>query len=35
MKFQRVGVAGGADIEICSLLDREQFHDPFGKAESA
>ena len=32
VKFQRVGVAGGADLQIRSLLDRQQFFDPEGLA---
>jgi len=32
VKFQRVGVAGGADLQIRSLLDRQQFCDPEGLA---
>ena len=32
VKFQRIGVAGGADLQIRSLLDRQQFFDPEGLA---
>ncbi len=35
MKFQRVAVCGGADLEIRSLLDRQQFVDPLGDAAEA
>lgn len=35
VKQERVPVAGGADLEIRSLLDRQQFHDPLGAAEAA
>ncbi|MDD5297737.1 MAG: methyltransferase domain-containing protein [Rhodocyclaceae bacterium] len=35
VKFQRVGVTGGADLEIRSLLDRQQYADPLGEAEAA
>ncbi|KAF0102987.1 MAG: hypothetical protein FD187_1726 [bacterium] len=35
VKHERVVVAGGADLEIRSLLDREQFSDPLGEAEAA
>jgi hypothetical protein len=35
VKFQRVAVAGGADLEMRSLLDRQQYADPFGEAEAA
>ncbi|QDX79903.1 SAM-dependent methyltransferase [Denitratisoma sp. DHT3] len=35
VKFQQVAVAGGADLEIRSLLDRQQYADPFGIAEAA
>jgi SAM-dependent methyltransferase len=35
VKFDRVGVAGGADLEIRSLLDRQQYDDPLGEAEGA
>lgn len=34
VKFQTVVVAGGADLEIRSLLDRQQYADPFGEAEA-
>lgn len=35
MKWQHVAIAGGADLHIRSLLDRQQFHDPLGAAEAA
>lgn len=35
VKFQRVGVADGADLEIRSLLDRQQYADPRGEAAAA
>ena len=35
VKIQRVAVAGGADLEIRSLLDRQQYADPLGEAEAA
>ena len=35
VKFQRVAVAGGADLEIRSLLDRQQYADAFGTAAAA
>lgn len=35
VKFQRVAVAGGAHLEIRSLLDRQQYADPHGEAEAA
>ena len=35
MKFQRVGVGGGADLQIRSLLDKQQFYDPLGIALEA
>ena len=35
VKFQTVGVAGGAELKIRSLLDLLQFHDPLGEAEAA
>jgi 2-polyprenyl-3-methyl-5-hydroxy-6-metoxy-1,4-benzoquinol methylase len=35
VKFERVAVAGGADLEIRSLLDRQQYADPLGEAEAA
>ena len=35
VKLQRVAVAGGGDLQICSLLDRQQYADPFGEAEAA
>lgn len=34
VKFQRVGIAGGADLQIRSLLDRQQYADPDGLAEA-
>lgn len=35
VKFQQIAVAGGANLEIRSLLDRQQYTDPFGEAEAA
>lgn len=35
VKFQQVGVIGGAGLEIRSLLDRQQYSDPLGEAEAA
>ena len=35
VKFQQVAVSGAADLEIRSLLDRNQFSDPEGLAEAA
>jgi predicted nicotinamide N-methyase len=35
VKFQRVGVGGGADLQIRSLLDKQQFYDPMGIALEA
>lgn len=35
VKFQRVGVADAADLEIRSLLDRQQYADPRGAAQAA
>jgi predicted nicotinamide N-methyase len=35
VKLQRVPVAGGADLQIRSLLDRQQYSDPAGEAEAA
>ncbi len=35
VKFQRVGVGGGADLQIRSLLDKQQFFDPLGLAFDA
>ena len=35
VKFQRVAVAGADALEIRSLLDRQQYADPFGEAEAA
>jgi predicted nicotinamide N-methyase len=32
-KQERIAVAGVADLTIRSLLDRQQFHDPFGNAD--
>lgn len=34
VRFQRVGVAGGADLLVRSLLDNQQFADPLGEAEA-
>jgi 2-polyprenyl-3-methyl-5-hydroxy-6-metoxy-1,4-benzoquinol methylase len=35
VKYQQIGVAGGADLQIRSLLDRQQYADPCGDAEAA
>ena len=35
VKLQRVAVAGGADLQIRSLLDLQQYADPDGDAEAA
>ncbi|MBI4985904.1 MAG: SAM-dependent methyltransferase [Rhodocyclales bacterium] len=35
VRFQRVAVAGGADLEIRSLRDRQQYDDPLGAAAAA
>ena len=35
VKFQRVGVGGGADLQIRSLRDKQQFYDPMGLALDA
>ena len=35
VKVQHVAVAGGDDLEIRSLLDRQQYADPDGAAELA
>ena len=35
VKWQHVAIAGGADLHIRSLLDRQQYHDPLGAAEAA
>lgn len=35
VKFERVAVAGGVDLEIRSLLDKQQYCDPLGEAEAA
>ncbi|WP_157670218.1 methyltransferase [Chitinibacter sp. GC72] len=35
IKHQHVAVAGGADLHIRSLLDKQQFYDPLGVAEAA
>jgi len=35
VKWQQVAIAGGADLHICSLLDRQQYYDPLGEAEAA
>lgn len=32
VKFQSVSIEGGDDLQIRSLLDRQQFHDPDGEA---
>ncbi len=35
VKWQQVAIAGGADLHIRSLLDRQQYYDPAGEAEAA
>lgn len=35
VKFQRIGVGGGADLQIRSLRDKQQFYDPMGLALDA
>ncbi|QLG88868.1 SAM-dependent methyltransferase [Chitinibacter bivalviorum] len=35
IKHQHVAVAGGADLHVRSLLDKQQFYDPLGIAEAA
>jgi len=35
VKLQQVPIAGGADLQIRSLLDRRQYADPDGEAEAA
>jgi 2-polyprenyl-3-methyl-5-hydroxy-6-metoxy-1,4-benzoquinol methylase len=35
VKFQQVAVVNGAALEIRSLLDRQQYADPFGEAAAA
>jgi predicted nicotinamide N-methyase len=35
VRFDQVTVAGGTDLNIRSLLDRQQYTDPFGEAEAA
>ena len=35
VKCQNIAVAGGADLDIRSLLDRQQYFDPLGEAEAA
>jgi SAM-dependent methyltransferase len=35
VKRERIAVAGGADLHIRSLLDRQQYADPLGEAEAA
>jgi predicted nicotinamide N-methyase len=35
IKHQHVAVAGGADLHVRSLLDKQQFYDPLGEAEAA
>lgn len=35
VKWQTVAVSGGSDLQIRSLLDRQQFFDPLGEAEAA
>ncbi len=35
IKLQQVAIAGGDDLTIRSLLDRQQYFDPLGEAEAA
>ena len=35
VKFQNIAIAGGADFNIRSLLDRQQYADPLGEAAAA
>jgi predicted nicotinamide N-methyase len=35
VRWQRIAIAGGADLLVRSLLDRQQYHDPLGEAEAA
>lgn len=35
VKYQHVAITGGADLEIRSLLDRQQYDDPLGEAAAA
>lgn len=35
VKIQRVAIAGGSGLDIRSLIDRQQYADPFGEAEAA
>ena len=35
VRLQRVAVAGGRSLDIRSLLDRQQYADPYGDAEAA
>lgn len=35
VRLQRVAVAGGSDLQIRSLVDRQQYSDPAGEAEAA
>ncbi|MBN9423638.1 MAG: hypothetical protein BGO63_12530 [Candidatus Accumulibacter sp. 66-26] len=35
VRRQCIAVAGGADLEIRSLLDRQQYADPLGEAAAA
>jgi len=35
VKQQQIAVAGGASLQIRSLLDRQQYYDPAGEAEAA
>lgn len=35
VKFQNIAVAGGGKLEIRSLLDRQQYADPYGAAAAA
>lgn len=35
VRFEQVAVAGGANLHICALSDRQQFDDPHGEAAAA
>lgn len=35
MRQQQIAVAGGADLQVRSLLDNQQYHDPLGLAQAA
>jgi predicted nicotinamide N-methyase len=35
VKVQQIAIAKGADLEVRSLLDRQQYADPLGEAEAA